>query len=49
MASSALDNLKIRRFSESLFSLYVGLVPRRINAMDLKDVLGQIEPNCRDR
>ena len=23
--------------------------PRRINAMDLKDVLGQIEPNCRDR
>jgi hypothetical protein len=23
--------------------------PRRINAMDLKDVLGQIEPNGRDR
>ena len=38
MASSASDNLKIRRFSEGLFSLYDGLV-RLPNAMQGLDIL----------
>jgi hypothetical protein len=44
MASSASDNLKIRRFSEGLFSLYDGLVrlPNEMPGRQLETLLAEI-------
>ena len=44
MASSASDNLKIRRFSEGLFSLYDGLVrlPNAMPGRALETLLAEI-------
>jgi hypothetical protein len=44
MASSASDNLKIRRFSEGLFSLYDGLVrlPNAMSGRRLETLLAEI-------
>ena len=44
MASSASDNFKIRRFSESLFSLYDGLVrlPNAMPGRALETLLAEI-------
>jgi hypothetical protein len=44
MASSASDNLKIRRFSEGLFSLYDGLVrlPNSMPGRALETLLAEI-------
>ena len=51
MASSASDNLKIRRFSEGLFSLYDGLVrlPNAMPGRALETLLAEIAafPNGR--